>query len=342
MAEFGSDGIELHQKVTGGGGGGGNTIESADVTPGPTGITRTGLQDFDGQTGADGDIVFVFGGGGTQRINSGLWVMHSGAWTRPTGWTTGDDVAGKQVAIKNGTVHKGALYFEGDGACILGTDQQHWSLQARLTSNSDSPPGIGSILLSAGSGAAEFTWMDAPDDAGFVLTSSGNPSIQPQWEAPAGGSSVADAGRLAGPDEPPTIIHGQSYIYDQVTPDVQDFASGSNISIGIPDGFGATTFLLEPGIYQATAIAQVEQETTNSILLTVGVIITDLIDGDCPGFNNTNSNPAIGWTTLPTTTIGKVTNAGGYAYVVITNHHDTDSVSLQGMTFVIERIGDVS
>jgi hypothetical protein len=88
--------------VESGGGGGGTpqrswTVRCAAALPG----SRTGLS-FDGITLVDGELVACVSSSGPSSANQGVWVVNSGAWTRPTGFETGDDVCGHTIYVTDG------------------------------------------------------------------------------------------------------------------------------------------------------------------------------------------------------------------------------------------------
>lgn len=222
----------------------------ADVTPGSASPTRTGLQDFDGVTGVDGLIVFVYGGGGSNRINSGLWQMNSGAWTRPTGWTTSTDITGYSVSVKSGTLYGGTKWSLARGS-VLGTDQQFWDAVVRGPGNVNPPTDIGGVLTALGT-RNEYTELPHPGVAGKVLTSNAS-GVQPSWETPGGGGGATPQFThlldLTAPS-PLTLTGGSDTIewntfngYNFQTDDVEANASASY------NWNDAEEVILQPGLY---------------------------------------------------------------------------------------------
>lgn len=151
-----------------------------------------------------------------------------------------------------------------------------------------------------------------------------------------GGGSVANAGRLAGPDSPPTIAHNANYTYDQTVADPQDFAVGDKITIGDAGAF--TGFVLAPGIYEASATAELQQSVSSSLLIHLNIAIEDDATGDYAANALANTPASASWTTLSATTVGKVTTTGRVA-VIVSNQDNTNSVSLQGMTITVVYLG---
>lgn len=97
-----ADGTLAAADATGGEGGSGAqrtwTVRTANSLPG----SRIGL-DFDGITHDDGELVVTISSSGPNAVNQGVWSVHAGAWTRPEGFDTGDDVCGHTVYVTDGT-----------------------------------------------------------------------------------------------------------------------------------------------------------------------------------------------------------------------------------------------
>lgn len=72
-------------------------------------LALTGLQNIDGGTGVDGQIIGCFGQ--TTASDRGVYVMHSGAWTRsPYYNSTANVKGGAIIPIRAGTVNGGKLF----------------------------------------------------------------------------------------------------------------------------------------------------------------------------------------------------------------------------------------
>lgn len=103
-------------------------------------ITLSGIQTVDGILLVDGDRVLVKDQ--TDGTQNGVWIVHSGAWTRATDMdATGELVHGTFVAVLEGTEHQGQSWIvTTDGTIILGTTATTWELYQ------------GSLTISAGDG----------------------------------------------------------------------------------------------------------------------------------------------------------------------------------------------
>ena len=85
-------------------------------------VTLSGLQDIEGVTGADGVRVLLEGM--DDPIQNGIWVMHSGSWTRATDMAAGATVtkgALVQVDVLGGCVFQGVIYVS-TTLGVVGTD----------------------------------------------------------------------------------------------------------------------------------------------------------------------------------------------------------------------------
>lgn len=161
----------------------------ADVCAGFTSTTLSGLQDFDGLTGADGQTVFVPLNGNGSQVNNGLWVMHSGAWTRPSNFANGFDAATCLVKVNGGSKYLGTIFEIGQGgARIVGTASLRWRAFIPSGGNLTDIPAAGEIIY--GSGNAAMSRVPAGTAGNQVLTwpSSGT---SPSWVA--GSPSPAEA-----------------------------------------------------------------------------------------------------------------------------------------------------
>lgn len=79
-------------------------------------------QTFDGiALDTDGQVVLLVGQ--TDHKQNGPWVVHSGAWTRPTWFATGIDVSSAIVIVQKGTVYADSIWLcTTDTTAIVGTD----------------------------------------------------------------------------------------------------------------------------------------------------------------------------------------------------------------------------
>lgn len=98
----------------------------ADVSSTVAVNTYSGLPTIDGVALADGMIVLL-----TAEVTAsknGLWVAHSGAWTRPSNYATGTNVAGKPVIIKGGDNGQGTIAIpRGVGPLTVDSSSLLWS-----------------------------------------------------------------------------------------------------------------------------------------------------------------------------------------------------------------------
>lgn len=68
-------------------------------------VTLSGLQTIDSVVLADGDRVLAIGQ--TDGIENGIWVVHSGAWTRPDDFQAGSSASGSYSFVTEGTNYEG-------------------------------------------------------------------------------------------------------------------------------------------------------------------------------------------------------------------------------------------
>lgn len=78
------------------------------VVVGTANRALSGLPTLDGMVLTDGQTALLTGQ--STGSQNGLWAVHSGAWTRPTFFASGADVAGAYVFVQSGTVYGGALF----------------------------------------------------------------------------------------------------------------------------------------------------------------------------------------------------------------------------------------
>lgn len=81
---------------------------------------------IDGVTPADGDIVLLTAE--SSSVNNGLWVVHSGAWARPTFYASGSDMAGAVVFVQGGNSHTGTIWvLLGTSPKVVDTNGTTWN-----------------------------------------------------------------------------------------------------------------------------------------------------------------------------------------------------------------------
>lgn len=90
-------------------------------------ITLSGLQTIDGVSLQDGDRVLCTGQ--TDASENGIWVAHSGAWTRPTDFATGSSASGAFTFVTEGTSYEGTGWVCTNDAPydIVDTDDLTWT-----------------------------------------------------------------------------------------------------------------------------------------------------------------------------------------------------------------------
>lgn len=180
---------------TGGGEGGTSSLLFADVTPGPgVAVTTSGLQDFDGATGVDGQRVLIMSAAnGPQRIASGLWVMHAGAWTRPTDYAAGSDASAVMVKVKTGNQFVGSIWVANTAlGATVGTSQLRWRSDPLLDVGYSYPSYL-QVIIGAGSVAGDDPMLNggilspgpAPTATGEVFTM-GTTNLE--WQVPGVGT----------------------------------------------------------------------------------------------------------------------------------------------------------
>lgn len=81
-------------------------------------VLLNGLQDFNGETGAPDDVVLVTAN--TTLSQNGPWLMKSGAWVRPTGWSLTN---GMLVSVR--ATHT-AYQVSFTGSFVAGTTALNW------------------------------------------------------------------------------------------------------------------------------------------------------------------------------------------------------------------------
>lgn len=107
-------------------GGGGNLLPwklPALVKSVGSNITLSGLQTIDTIALNDDDRVLLVNQ--TDGIENGVWLVHAGAWTRPTDFATGMHVAGSAIIIELGTVGNAGtveLCVSDPGSDVVGTN----------------------------------------------------------------------------------------------------------------------------------------------------------------------------------------------------------------------------
>lgn len=99
----------------------------ADVVA-TTNLTNSGLQTIDSAAGFSGEVVLEVGQ--TSSIQNGLWVMNTGAWTRPVNFPSGYVIAQfctLQIAIGRGSLQQGTWWRLSTQSAALTIDTSNLS-----------------------------------------------------------------------------------------------------------------------------------------------------------------------------------------------------------------------
>jgi hypothetical protein len=89
-------------------------------------IPQIGTATLDGVPVSDGDRVLCLGQ--TAQATNGVWVVHAGAWTRPTDWAAGSLANANVVYVTGGTA-RGNTYWYDPEADVIGTDPVSFAQQ---------------------------------------------------------------------------------------------------------------------------------------------------------------------------------------------------------------------
>jgi hypothetical protein len=98
--------------------------------------TLSGLPTVDGVTLVNGNTILLIAQ--TNAVNNGLWVVASGAWTRPTDFETGTTADMAYVLILEGNTYAGSSWVCNTPDAIIGTDDLtfvQFSLPSQTTGN---------------------------------------------------------------------------------------------------------------------------------------------------------------------------------------------------------------
>jgi hypothetical protein len=124
-----------------------------------SGQALTGLATIDGHTFVDGERVLRNVSPGD--ANNGPWVVHSGAWTRPTDYPTGASFRSRFVGVDGGTYATTLWTFGSDSAIVVGTNATTWvqvGASTTVTLNYLGLFGDGSDGAATLDGAATVAW----------------------------------------------------------------------------------------------------------------------------------------------------------------------------------------
>lgn len=98
----------------------GLTPKTPAVVVGTSNITLSGLQTIDGVVLVANDRVLLVNQ--TNPVENGLWLVQSGAWTRPADFSNGSTVGQAYVLISSGSVNAGSSYLASTPSAIVGTN----------------------------------------------------------------------------------------------------------------------------------------------------------------------------------------------------------------------------
>lgn len=84
-----------------------------------TNVSLTGLQNFDGLTGAAGNIVWL--NAQTTGSQNGFWTMNAGAWTRPSFWAAASSQKSFPMYIQEGTTYADTKWTVATDAIVVDT-----------------------------------------------------------------------------------------------------------------------------------------------------------------------------------------------------------------------------
>ena len=110
-------------------------VQGLDIKASVTAVSTTNIASLSGLAttvdsillSADGKRVLL--AGQTTASQNGIWVVHSGAWTRPTDMAAGSDGAGNFVFVEQGTNFgdSGWVCTSDSGSAVVGTNSLAWT-----------------------------------------------------------------------------------------------------------------------------------------------------------------------------------------------------------------------
>lgn len=169
----------------------------------------SGLNTYDGYTLLPGDLVLL-----ATQINArqnGLWTAASGAWTRPTESATGVVLKSRTVAVIQGNVYGGSVwYLQTNSSVIVGTNAQTW---VQLVGQ---PNGFSIAYDAMVASLGPAAWFRLGDLVGTssILDSSGN-----GYTGTPTNVTFGQSGPISGnPNETAATLNGTSYIATNYIP----------------------------------------------------------------------------------------------------------------------------
>lgn len=242
--------------------------------------------------------------GQTNPVDNGLWVIHSGSWTRPTDFAIGSDAHSSFVFVENGTIYSdtGWVCTADSPSDIVGTDDLPWvqfSAAGVITAGSGLSKSGQTLSVKKGDGIeitsnSNATNIDLATDPGLELNGSSPNKKLKALVSSTGGIKIDGASGLAAKLNGSTLLSG---------------ASGLSVK-GVPSSFelnGTATTYATPGVGQVTA--------TNLDTLTAG---------SSSNADSLHAHAASVATEAPkvenTLTVGEAISAGDPVYFTNTNN----------------------
>lgn len=180
----------------------------------------TGLQTIDNYTLVDGDRVLLTAQSAPDAENNGIWVAHSGAWTRPTDFNTGSHAAGDFTFVQQGTVYAdtGWVCTNDNPTDVVGTDDLTFVQfsSAGVTTASTGLTKVGNDIRAVKGDGIELTSNSSAINVDLMT----NPGLQLNGTSPnkklgalvdaAGGLEINGASGLAAKLNGTTLTKGSS------------------------------------------------------------------------------------------------------------------------------------
>lgn len=151
-----------------------------------TNLTLSGLQTVDGVSLNDGDRILLVGQ--TNQVQNGIFIVHSGAWTRSTDMAAGSNAAGNFTFIEEGTTYAqtGWVCNKPIPSAIVGTDPLGFTQFSGATGGVTGSGSTGSIPKWSSSTALTDSIMA---ESGGVITVTGDMNVTGVYRV--GGTQIA-------------------------------------------------------------------------------------------------------------------------------------------------------
>ena len=113
--------------------------------------------------------------GQTNPIENGLWVAHSGAWTRPADFATGTEAGAAYVLILDGTIYAGSSWLCNTPTAIIGTDPITFAEFSLPSTTTGANVGAGTGLIYQGKTGVTLNFRTLlAGDAYTIITNNAN------------------------------------------------------------------------------------------------------------------------------------------------------------------------